>query len=72
MDWILSIVSMLVLWFMGNKSKYGPILGIAGQVLWIYYAISLRQYGLLIGTVGYLIIHIRNTMKWSKGEANGR
>jgi hypothetical protein len=66
MDWILSIVSMVMLWMMGNKNKYAPFIGIIAQVLWIYYAISLKQYGLLVGTIGYLVIHIRNAVKWQK------
>lgn len=66
MDWILSAVSMIMLWSMGNKKRYAPFIGIAAQALWIYYAISINQYGLLIGTVGYLIIHIRNAVKWNK------
>jgi hypothetical protein len=65
MDWILSIISMVMLWLMGNKNKYAPLIGILSQVLWIYYAISIKQYGLLIGTIGYLIIHIRNAVKWN-------
>jgi hypothetical protein len=66
MDWILSITSMITLWLMGNKNKYAPIVGIVSQILWIYYAVSIKQYGLIIGTVGYLIIHIRNSFKWIK------
>lgn len=66
MDWILSFISMIMLWFMGNKNKYAPFLGIIGQMLWIYYAASLKQYGLLVGTIGYLIIHVRNAYKWNE------
>lgn len=66
MDWVLSAISMIMLWMMGNKNRYAPVVGIFAQILWIYYAISLGQYGLLIGTIGYLIIHIRNTVKWNK------
>ncbi len=70
MDWVLSAVSMLVLWLMGNKNKYGPIIGVIGQILWIYYALSIKQYGLLAGTIGYLVIHCRNSYKWLKSKEN--
>lgn len=59
-------MSMLMLWMMGNKNKFAPFIGIVAQILWIYYAISLKQYGLLFGTVGYLVIHGRNAYKWVK------
>jgi hypothetical protein len=65
MDWILSILSTIMLWMMGNKNKFAPILGVITQILWIYYAIAIHQYGLLVGTIAYLIVHIRNAIKWN-------
>ena len=51
---------------MGNKSIYGIILGLINQVLWTIYALSIKQYGLLLGVFAYTIVHIRNLMKWAK------
>jgi len=65
MQWILSACSILMLWLMGNKNRYAPIFGIFVQILWIIYAISLAQYGLLIGVIGYMFVHIRNTYLWN-------
>jgi hypothetical protein len=62
--WVLSLTSGLMLWLMGNKSKWGPRVGIANQGLWIIYAVWLHQYGLLPGVAIYLVIHIRNAVKW--------
>jgi len=66
MQWILSISSIAMLWLMGNKNKYAPLVGLLSQMLWIYYAISIAQYGLLIGVIGYTIVHIRNSYMWLK------
>lgn len=65
-SYILSAFSLVSLWLMGNKSKYGPIVGLANQILWVIYAINLEEYGLLIGVIAYTIIHIRNLIKWNK------
>lgn len=71
MDYAVSALSVVLLWLMGNKWKFAPLFGIAIQGLWIYYAISVKQYGLLIGSVAYLIVHIRNTFKWLReGKKN--
>jgi hypothetical protein len=64
MAWLLSATSALMLWLMGNKSKWGPRLGIFNQVLWLAYAIGLRQWGLLPGIVLYTFVHMRNLYKW--------
>lgn len=52
---------------MGNKNIYGIIVGLIGQLLWIVYALYLKEYGLLIGVFAYTIVHVRNLIKWSKG-----
>lgn len=63
-SYILSAVSLTSLWLMGNKNKLGIVVGLAGQILWLAYALMLKQYGLIIGVVAYTIIHVRNLLKW--------
>ena len=67
MAWILSATSATMLWQMGNKSKWGPRIGVANQMLWIIYAIWTKQWGLLPGVILYTLIHIRNVVRW-EGE----
>jgi len=64
LSWLLSATSGVMLWLMGNKSKWGPRLGLVNQVLWIFYAVWLRQWGLLPGVIVYTLIHARNVMRW--------
>ena len=71
-SYVLSIVSLISLWLIGNKNKYGFVVAILNQILWTWYAIMLKQYGLLIGVVAYTIIHVRNLIKCSKEKDNGR
>lgn len=66
LSWILSATSGIMLWLMGNKSKWGPRIGLANQVLWTIYAILLKQWGLLPGVILYAIIHARNMARWEK------
>lgn len=66
MDWILSVTSCLMLWLMGSKSKWGPRVGILNQVLWFVYAISLKEWGLILGVTAYTVIHVRNCLRWEK------
>ena len=66
MTWILSATSIIGLWLMGNQSKWGPRLGLLNQILWVYFILSTKQYGLLPGVILYTIVHIRNILKWEK------
>lgn len=66
-QWSLSIQGITMLWLMGNASKWGPMVGMFGQVLWITYAIITAQWGLLPGIAGFTLVHIRNCWKmWNK------
>jgi len=62
--WLLSLTSAVMLWFMGNKSVWGPRLGIANQVLWLAYAVGLKQWGLIPGITLYTVVHLRNLWRW--------
>ena len=64
MSWILSATSAAMLWLMGNKSKWGPRLGLLNQVLWIIYSVATEQWGLLPGVALYTAIHLRNIARW--------
>jgi len=66
LSWVLSVVSFIMLWAMGNKYRYAPLIGIFNQSLWIVYVWKTKQWGLLPGVIGYTFIHIRNHFKWTK------
>lgn len=70
-SYLLSIISLVTLWLIGNKNKAGFVLGLLNQVLWIWYALMLKQYGLLVGVIAYAAIYIRNLIKLNKDEKDG-
>lgn len=65
MDWFLSLISAAMLWQMGNKSIWGPRIGLAAQVFWLWFAISSESYGLIPGVAMFAVVHARNLRKWS-------
>ena len=64
LSWVISGTSALMLWVMGNKSVWGPRIGLMNQVLWLAYVIGTRQWGLLPGVIIYTVVHLRNLRKW--------
>jgi hypothetical protein len=64
MSYVISIFSLISLWLVGNKNKWGWVVGILNQILWTIYAIRLQQWGLLIGVVAYTIVNVRNLIRW--------
>lgn len=72
MSWALSATSGLMLWLMGNKSKWGPVVGLTNQVLWVVYTVITKQWGLLPGVVLYAAIHARNLYRWKHEQLERR
>jgi len=68
MQWLLSVLLIVNLYLMGNKTVWGPITGIVAQGLWIFYGVMTQQYGLVPGVLILLLINIRNWRKWKAEE----
>ncbi len=66
MDWFLSAISALMLWQMGNKSIWGPRIGLIAQGFWLWFAIDNKNYGLVPGVAMFAFIHARNLRKWEQ------
>jgi hypothetical protein len=64
----LSLFLIVNLYLMGNKSIWGPITGVALQIVWVFYTIATHQYGLIPGAAILAIIHVRNWAKWRKED----
>lgn len=64
----LSIQAAIVLWLMGNGSAWGPAIGLGGQVVWIYYVVLTKQYGLLPSVAVFTVVHARNYWKMHKSK----
>ena len=43
-----------------NKPAYGWLLSCFTQLLWLAYAVTTAQFGFIPGTLGYLVIYIKN------------
>lgn len=69
-SWILASIGVTGLWIAGNKSKWGWVIGITSQALWIAYAITTSQWGFLFSAFAYGTVYVRNLIKWRKDESN--
>ena len=58
--------SLLSLWKMGDKSVWGPILGLLSQVAWGVFIVVTGHWGFAPGWVVFVTVHARNLRKWRK------
>ena len=67
--WMASLGSLVGTWLYGNKSKWGPVLGLLAEIPWLTMAYLSGLYGLVPATVAFTVIHARNLMRWRRERA---
>jgi len=66
--WVCSATGLTMIWFMGNKTIVGPIMGLISQGVWFIYLFLFWEeaHGLTPAVIGFTIVHVRNLIKWLK------
>ena len=66
LPWVLSAISIVKSYWMGDKNKWGPRLGVVAQILWFAYVFSTQEWGLLPGVIGFTIMKVRTLILWEQ------
>jgi nicotinamide riboside transporter PnuC len=66
-DIIAGLIEVIAIVVVGNKNRWGWMIGFVCCVLWtIYVLINQTAYGILIPTIPCMIMNIYYFIKWSK------
>ena len=71
-DWIACILELSGAWLVGNKNKYGFLLLIVGSVFWFIAGASSELFGLMLVSIFFALINIRNYIKWCKNGSRDK
>lgn len=63
---IVSILTVISWWLMGDKRISGPIMGVVCQMAWTFYAVMSHQWLILPSVLFLGIVSVRNWIKWAK------
>lgn len=67
-SWLLAILGVSGMYFVGKKSIWGwPVL-LANEVIWVVYALFTQQYGFIVMAIAYAIVYIKSYFEWRKLE----
>lgn len=67
LDWVATSLSLLAVYLLGNKNKYGFISFSIANSLWIFLGFFLMDsLGIGIGNIVFLIMNIRGYISWKK------
>lgn len=65
-SWALSLIGILSLYLIENMDRRGFLVGLAVEVLWLWYAIATEQWGFAPAVVVYSWLYWRGWKKWAK------
>jgi hypothetical protein len=69
-SWILAVIGVAGIYFVGRKKKWAWLWLIFNECLWIIYAVTTDQYGFIFAAVAYTAVYIKSFLHWSKEPVN--
>jgi len=60
---VAGLAVVLATWLYGNGSRWGPIVGLAGQVPWAALILLTGAHGLWLSWVPMTLVHLRNLFR---------
>jgi nicotinamide riboside transporter PnuC len=71
MDWAACFFTLVNVWLLAEKNRYGWLFGIAGNLLWVLYAVwPTWQPPLVVLNTLFLGLNARGYYKWSEKKSN--
>jgi hypothetical protein len=67
-SWLLAIVGVTGIYFVGRKTIWGWIVLCFNEILWITYAVITKQYGFIFSAIAYAAVYIKSFIHWRREE----
>jgi hypothetical protein len=65
-SWVLAVIGVAGIFFVGQKTIWGWWVLLFNEVLWIAYALSTDQYGFIFSAIAYGVVYIKSYVHWSR------
>lgn len=63
-SWVLALSGTAAIYFVGRKHIWAWLWLTFNECLWIFYALSTRQYGFIFAAITYSIVYIKSYRHW--------
>jgi hypothetical protein len=67
-SWVLALSGVAAIYFIGRKQIWAWIWATFNEAMWIYYAISTKQYGFIFAAIAYSVVYVRSYRHWKDLE----
>jgi hypothetical protein len=65
-SWLLAMMGITGMYFVGKKRWEAFLWLIVMECLWIVFALQTRTYGFIVGSLAYIFVYTRNANLWRK------
>lgn len=63
-SWVLAVIGVLGIYFVGRKSFFGWYILLFNETLWMFYAVTTKQYGFIFSALAYAVVYIQSHRHW--------
>jgi hypothetical protein len=67
-SWILAVIGVTGIYFVGRKTIWGWIVLLVNECIWILYATATKQYGFIFMALAYAAVYLKSYRLWHKEE----
>lgn len=67
LDWLAMSLSLIAVWLLGNKSRWGFACFILANTLWLFVGWLVGSYGIMVGNSAFLVMNARGFFRWNAG-----
>ncbi len=71
LDWAAALLTFAAIWMLGNQSRLGFVLMIAGNAFWIGTGLLGNSWGLMVANLAFIALNVRGLIRWSRGDKQG-
>lgn len=68
-SWLLAVIGVTGIYFVGRKTIWGWIVLCFNEILWITYALITKQYGFIFSAIAYAAVYIKSYIHWRREES---
>jgi len=70
-SWILAVVGVTGMFFVGKKTVWGWLVLLVNECIWIGYAVATKQYGFIVMALAYSFVYVKSFFHWKRDENIG-
>ncbi|MFC5498574.1 hypothetical protein ACFPOE_13590 [Caenimonas terrae] len=65
LDWLAMVLTFTAIYLLGNKSRYGFLIMMAGNLCWTAIGVWAHSYAMVLANLGFFLMNVRGFVKWA-------